>query len=65
MKNNERNLMENFDEQNIEQIRSIINDEKNNGPKMKQAYTMIQKNAPCEVNITEKSRKICVDSLFD
>lgn len=60
----EKELMENFDEQNIAQIRSIIAKEKEEGPRIEKAYTMVQVNTSCDVKVTAASRKICVDALL-
>lgn len=61
---NEKSLIENFDERNIEQIRAVIEQEKVNGPRVEKAYTMVQMNSPCEIEVTEQSRKICVNALL-
>lgn len=65
MRANRELLMDNFDERNIKELRSIIKKERTEGPRIKSAYTMVQKNAPCEINITEQSRKISVATLLD
>ena len=62
---NKEALMDNFDERNIREIRSIIERERSEGPVIKKAYTMIQKNAPCDIRITERSRKISAATLLD
>lgn len=65
MEANKETLMDNFDERNIAEIRSIIERERSEGPRIKQAYTMVQKNAPCEIKVTERSRKISAAALLD
>ena len=64
MELNDKSLMENFDEHNIAEIRSIIEQERIDGPRIEKAYTMAQINSSCEVEVTEASRKICVNALL-
>lgn len=59
------NKMDNFDERNIAELRSVIAKEREEGPRIKQAYTMLQRNAPCKIKVTEKSRKISATTLLD
>lgn len=54
----------NFDEQNIAEIRAIIEKERTDGPVIDRAFTMLQINSPCGVEITEASRKICAEALL-
>lgn len=58
-------LMENFNEQNIAGIQAIIDREREEGPAIKRAYTMMQTNSASEVKVTEASRKICADALLN
>lgn len=57
-------LMENFNEANIEEIRSVIERERTHGPVIEKAYTMVQVNSACDVEVTKESRRICADALL-
>lgn len=57
-------LVGNYDNKNIESIRRLIEIEESHGVSNKSAYTMLQKNASCEVNITESSRKKCAKAII-
>lgn len=54
----------NYDAANISDIRKAWETERSNGTISHQAYTMVQANAPYNVEITEESRKACVDALM-
>lgn len=55
------NGTENFDQVNINKIRSSLKEERNGSD---EAYTMVQVNSPCEVKVPRKSREICAESLM-
>ena len=55
---------DNFDEANIANIRKKWAEEKKNGTIKRQVYTLIQSNAPCDVEITEESRRLCAEALL-
>jgi predicted transcriptional regulator len=57
-------VFDNFDEANIADIRKKWDEEKKNGTIKRQVYTMVQSNAPCEVEITEESRRLCAEALL-
>lgn len=57
------NHIENFGDVNVEDILKRIENGKAKKVKSK-IYTMVQINAPCEVDITEESRELCADILF-
>jgi hypothetical protein len=56
--------LDNFDEANIADIRKKWGEKKKNGTIRRQVYTMVQSNAPCEVEITEESRRLCTEALL-
>jgi hypothetical protein len=58
------NRFDNFDEANIADVRKRWDEEEKNGPIKRQVYTMVQSNAPCEVKITEESRRLCAEALL-
>lgn len=55
-------VLQNFDEENIDNIRKNIETPQNT--RKRKIYTLVQDNAPCDVVIKETSRKKCVDSLL-
>ena len=54
----------NYDAANIAGIRNAWKARKASGAMPSQAYTLVQTNAPCEVEITEESRKACAEALL-
>jgi hypothetical protein len=54
----------NYDEANINAIKSAWKTERENPAASSQTYTMVQANAPCKVNITMESRNACVKALL-
>ena len=59
------NGLDNFDEANIADIRKAWAEEEKNGTIQHKVYTMVQANAPCEVVITEESRRLCAEALLN
>lgn len=55
---------ENFNEKNIEITRKMLNQENGNDFLVKRAYTLVQRNSPCKVNVTKENRTACVKSLL-
>lgn len=56
---------DNFDEKNIEDISRQIEKEYKNDPEQKKVLRMINNSSgPCNVTITEQSRKKCAQSLL-
>jgi hypothetical protein len=54
-----------YDEANISAIRNAwATERKNPTVTTNKAYTMVQANAPCEVEITLESRKACAEALL-
>lgn len=66
MQNNDeiKAIMDNFDEENIENIRKSLDLSNSRNEKKRKFYTMVQDNAPCAVTVKESSRKKCVESLL-
>jgi len=57
--------MSNYDEANIVDVRNAWDEERKNPSIVsRQVYTMVQANAACEVEITQESRKACVEALL-
>jgi len=57
--------MDNYDEANIADIEKAWEKEKSKSKaKKRKVYTMIQSNAPCKVEITEESRRLCAKALL-
>jgi hypothetical protein len=62
----ERSAGENdYDDANIADVRNAWEMErKTPGAISHQAYTMVQANAACEVEVTQESRRACVEALL-
>jgi hypothetical protein len=57
--------MDDYDDANITAIRNAWDAEKKNpSASPRQAYTMVQANAACKVEVTRESRKACVEALL-
>lgn len=54
----------NFDEDNLGYVRSTLEQEKVSGPVIKRAFTLVQNNSSCDVNVTEESRRVCANALL-
>lgn len=55
---------QNYGESNIEAVRAKMSAKRQGESRSKQVYTLIQINSPCEVKISERSRKICARALM-
>ena len=60
----ENNKLPNYDDVNIAGLKKAWADEKASDKNERKVYTMIQRNALCEVKITKESRKSCVEALL-
>jgi hypothetical protein len=58
------NILDNFDEANIAAIRKKWDEQKSNGTIKRRVYTMVQSNSPCDVEITDESRRLCAEALL-
>lgn len=54
----------NYDEVNISSVEAMIEREREDQFREKRAYTMLQNNAPCTVNVTQSSRQKCAKALL-
>lgn len=54
--------LDNFDDENINSVEMLIEEEKSSSNK-KRAYTMIQDNSFCDVEVTQSSRDKCAEIL--
>ena len=57
-------IKENFDEENIAEIRKALSLENLQDSPDRKIYTLVQENAPCNVRIKKSSRDKCVESLL-
>lgn len=53
-----------YDEQNIAEVRRIVNNKEHLQARFEKSSTLIQKNSPCNPKITESSRKKCATALL-
>lgn len=56
--------LSNFDNDNIESIRTTLLHERTHNEGTKKVYTLVQSNAPCSVNVKKSSRQKCVAALL-
>lgn len=56
--------VENFDYENIEAIKKTLDRDLQNNSHYDKAFTMLQNNSFCEVNITPESEEICAEALL-
>lgn len=56
-------IIDNYDSENIQAVRGLLENEEKEGVVNKMAYTMLQKYSPCDVEITENSRKKCAKAI--
>lgn len=54
----------NFNEVNLADVRTALQQEKEDASPIAKVYTMAQANSPCEVKVTRGSRRICVAALL-
>lgn len=54
----------NYGTENIDSVRRMLADESKSDVMGEKAFTMIQKNASCEVEISETSRKKCAKAII-
>lgn len=54
----------NYGTENIDSVRRMLAAESKSDVRDEKAFTMIQKNASCEVNISETSRKKCARAII-
>lgn len=57
-------VVDNFDDQNLQAIQEITKTEKADGPVVKMAFTMVQINSCSDVQVSEESRKNCARALL-
>ncbi|MGN0486432.1 MAG: hypothetical protein ACI4GB_04295 [Acutalibacteraceae bacterium] len=57
-------VAQNFDNDNINNVRAHLNSEKNQGIGMHKIFTLVQDNSACKVIIKKSSREKCVKSLL-
>lgn len=60
MEKNKKCVLDNFDEANIALLENIVK----STTQPKQAFTMLQGNTECNVEVTEGSMEKCADILF-
>lgn len=54
----------NYGRSNIATVRESLQKKRHSQSRSKQVYTMIQVNSPCEVTISEESKRICASTLM-
>lgn len=54
----------NYGTENINSVRKMLEDESQRDVMGEKAFTMIQKNSHCEVDISETSRKKCARAII-
>ena len=54
----------NYGQLNITAVRESLQRKRQNQTRSKQVYTMIQVNSPCEVTISDESKRICASALM-
>ncbi len=64
MQNNGIINTNNFDEENIVNVKNSLAAERDHGTSNRKVFTMVQDNSSCDVVIKVKSRKKCVQSLL-
>ena len=57
-------VAQNFDSDNINNVRAHLNSDKNQSRGMQKIFTLVQDNSACKVVIKKTSREKCVKSLL-
>lgn len=64
MNNGRKEILGNFDEVNIASVKKIIQSESQDSSRDKRAFTMLQVNSSCKVEVTQSNRKKCASILL-
>lgn len=55
----------NVNDENLASVRAYVENKAKEECGGNKVFTMVQRNAPCDVNITEESRNICAKTLTE